>query len=98
MPGMEPGAPPMGMGGAPPAPPADNGGEDPVELMRQALEKTRKAAILEPDDEDQAALEKLGADIAKYIGSQQAMIDSAVGAGPGVKLVRKAGGQSGPGY
>jgi hypothetical protein len=37
----------------------------------------------------------------KFAGSQQKLVDSAVGAGPGVKLVRKAapGGPSGgPGY
>lgn len=85
-------------GGAPPAPPADAAGGDPLELMRKALENTRKAAVAEPDDEDQALLEKIGADIAKYLAAQQKLTDSALGAGPGVKLVRKAAGNSGAGY
>ncbi len=89
-------------GGAPPAPPAESGGSewpsDPVALARKLLEGTRKLAEIEPDDEDQAAIEKLGADISKYIAAQQKLTDSAMGAGPGVKLVRKAAGNSGAGY
>lgn len=84
-------------GGAPPEPTSGSGG-DPAELMRKALETTRQAAAAEPDDEDQALLEKIGADIAKYLAAQQKLTDSAMGAGPGVKLVRKAAGNSGPGY
>lgn len=87
---------PGGDGGEPPAP--DAGGGDPMKMMRDALEMTRKAAAAEPDDEDQALLEKIGADIAKYLAAQQKLTDSALGAGPGVKLVRKAAGNSGAGY
>lgn len=84
-------------GGAPPPPAEDAGPSDPLALMREALDKTRKAADAEPDDEDQALLEKIGADIAKYLAAQQKLTDSAIGAGPGVKLVRKAAG-GGAGY
>lgn len=100
-PSMMGGGPPPSIslgGGAPPAPPAeDAGSSDPLALMREALDKTRKAADAEPDDEDQALLEKIGADIAKYLAAQQKLTDSAIGAGPGVKLVRKAAG-GGAGY
>lgn len=100
--GMGAGAPPapsISLPGAPEeAPPQESSSSDPLELMRQALETTRKAAAAEPDDEDQAMLEKIGADISKYIAAQQKLTDSAMGAGPGVKLVRKAAGNSGAGY
>ena len=78
-------------------PPAEAGGGDPAVLMREALESVRKAAVAEPDDEDQALLEKIGADIAKYLATQQKLVDTATGAGAGEKLVRKvtrAGGGS----
>lgn len=96
------GGPPMGgdpMGGAPPTLdiPSEESSSDPVESMRQALDLVRSAAEAEVDDEDQAALEKIGAQIAAYIGSQQKLTDTATGAGPGAKLVRKAAAGQGGG-
>lgn len=97
---------PSMMGGPPPSislpaaggePPAEPGSSDPAELMRKALEATRKAAVAEPDDEDQAMLEKIGADIAKYLATQQKLVDTATGAGAGEKLVRKVT-RAGGGY
>lgn len=97
---------PSMMGGPPPSislpagggePPAEAGSSDPAELMRNALENVRKAAVAEPDDEDQAMLEKIGADIAKYLATQQKLVDTATGAGAGEKLVRKVT-RAGGGY
>lgn len=97
---------PSMMGGPPPSislpagggePPAEAGPSDPKALMRQALENVRKAAAADPDDEDQAHLEKIGAEIAKYLANQQKLVDSATGAGSGEKLVRKLS-QAGGGY
>lgn len=96
-----------GLGGPPPSiqlpgaggePPAEAGGGDPAALMREALGAVRKAAVAEPDDEDQAMLEKIGADIAKYLATQQKLVDTATGAGAGEKLVRKVTRAGGGGY
>lgn len=77
--------------------PTGGGGGNPVELLRQALSLVRQAAEAEPDDEDQAALEKIGASIAQQIATDQKLRDTATGAGPGAKLVRKvARGAGGP--
>lgn len=82
-----------GPGGAPGGPPQQGGGSqgggNPVELLRQALDLVRQAALAEPDDEDQANLEKIGASIAQQIATDQKLRDQATGAGPGAKLVRK---------
>ena len=90
-----PGGPP---GGGPPAGGEPTGPEGLVAKARKLLSGVRELAELEPDDEDQAALDKIAADISKYIAAQQKLTDSALGAGPGVKLVRKAAGNSGGGY
>lgn len=103
---------PAMMGGPPPSislpapggePPAASGGEwpsDPVDIARKLLEGIRALAAAEPDDEDQAQIEKMGADMAKYLANQQKLVDSATGAGPGAKLIRKAtrAGGGTPGY
>lgn len=91
--GMEGGAPPPEMD----VPEESAPSGDPVEMMRQALDLTRSSAESEPDDEDQAELEKIGAAIAAYIGKQQKLVDTATGAGPGAKLVRKSTAQSAAG-
>jgi hypothetical protein len=84
-PARPPGGPPAGGGhpGAPDSPKVR-------QLVDQAAQLLRQAEDLESDVEDKAMLADLVARLRKFTGSQQAMIDKAIGAGPGVKLVRKA--------
>ncbi len=84
------GAPPAGPEPAPAAP-ADQGGgdEDPVDLMKQALDLVRRALAVEKDEEDVLMLEKTTTQIQQYIANDQKMVDTAMGTGPGHKALRK---------
>jgi hypothetical protein len=91
-------------GGAPGGPPAaQNGPGDPdsgnvVSLLKQALQLVQKAGNAEKDDGDAAGIHAIAASIAKQIGNEQGLVDKAMGAGPGVKLVRKSAPAGGSGY
>lgn len=95
LPGGPQGGPPGGAPGAG-APDAVGGGApDPGQvnaLLKQARALVFKAATLEGDDADAAQLHKIAADLSAVLGNAQKLNDSAMGAGPGVKLVRKVGG------
>lgn len=68
----------------------DSGGV--VAKLKAALKLLQDAANLEGDDVDAGNLHTIAASIAKAIGAEQGLADKAMGAGPGVKLVRKATG------
>lgn len=103
-----PGAGPGGPGGplhGPAGPGGGQGGDGPdsdqvKQLIAQAIDNVRKAEALEGDPADQAMLAKVAADLRGFIGNQQKMLDTAMGAGPGVKIMRKntpgGGGPGGP--
>lgn len=59
------------------------------DLIQQAIDSLRQAEELEGDAADQALIAKAVADLRGFIGNQQKMEDTAMGAGPGVKLMRK---------
>lgn len=86
-----PAGPPPGLGGAGP----QNGPGDPdsgsvTDKLRQALKLVQSAAAAEGDDQDAASITAIAASIHKAIANEQGLVDKAMGAGPGVKLVRKA--------
>lgn len=96
-----------GGGGAPTAGPpseleipggeAPQGGGDPSDMVREALDLLRAALDAEPDDEDTLVLEQMTTLGQKYLAAQQKLSDTAMGAGPGEKYVRKQGQSSGGG-
>jgi hypothetical protein len=90
------GGAPEGMGGAPAAPAESSiprgGGGNPEDTARQAGELIRQAIEEEVDEQDRYALEEIASKIQKYIASQQDLADTATGAGPGAKVLRKVGG------
>jgi hypothetical protein len=100
---------PGGPGGPGPAGPGAGkpGGDGPDSeqvktLIGQAIDALRQAEDLEGDDGDKAMLAKCVADLRGFIGNQQKMLDTAMGAGPGVKIMRKnapggGGAPAGPG-
>lgn len=59
------------------------------DLIGQAIDLLRQAEPLEGDLADQAEIAKHVAALRAFIGNQQKMEDTAFGAGPGVKLLRK---------
>jgi len=93
-------------GGAPPAGPgagATQGKPGPdsprvLSLMQEAIAKLEEAKGLEGDPGDQAILADLSAKMHKFIGDQHKLVDQATGAGPGTRLIRKAGGNGAAGY
>lgn len=87
-----PGLPPSG--GAP-----GQGGPDSAQvkkLLQNAITSLDQAKMLEGDDADAAQIAKISAEIHSLIGAAQKMEDTAFGAGPGVKLVRKNGAGAAP--
>lgn len=98
-------------GGAGPSGPGGPGGGDPSasggkpgpdsqqvrDLIQQAIDSLRQAEELEGDAADQALLAKAVSDLRGFIGNQQKTEDAAMGAGPGVKLMRKNAPPSGGG-
>jgi hypothetical protein len=97
-----PGAPPMGPGGPPPGAGGPGGGSDGPDsekvkqLLSQARDLIDQAESAEGDDADRVMISELSHKITAFIGAQQKNIDSAMGAGPGVKLVRKNAPAPGP--
>lgn len=88
-----------GMGGgmgapapAGPEPAIPTPGGNPEETARKAGELIRQAIEEEVDEEDRFQLEEIASKIQKYIASQQQLADTATGAGPGAKVLRKVGG------
>lgn len=61
------------------------------QLLDQAKALIVQAEGLEKDHEDKAKLMKMAADLQAFLGASQKLEDSAMGAGPGVKLIRKTG-------
>lgn len=97
---------PMGPG-APQAPPAAAPDVDPAAVktsLSAAVKNLTDAADAEGDDADAATIHTLIAKIKTMIGAHQGLVDQAMGAGPGVKLIRKtsprpgADGGQGGGY
>ena len=85
--------------GAPADPegPGDGDKGDVTGMLRQALKLVQQAAAAEGDDQDAASISAIAASIHKAIANEQGLVDKAMGAGPGVKLVRKASaGAGGP--
>lgn len=98
----------IGGGGSPGAPggnsgpgaggPGDGPDSDAVKaLIQEAISKLDQAKGLEGDPGDQALIAKCVADLHGFIGNQQKMLDTAMGAGPGVKIMRKSAPPSGGG-
>lgn len=81
---------PGGPGGAPSGGDPDAG--DVTSLLKQALALVNQAAAAEKDDIDASQIHQLAAALSKQIAAEQQLTDSVMGAGPGVKMVRKAGG------
>lgn len=79
-----------------PAP--ESGGSDPIALVQQAKDLLRQALDAEPDEEDKLLLEKMLTEAQQYVATQQKIVDSATGAGPGAKVMRKAAGGASQGY
>lgn len=86
--------------GAPGGPSKPGGGDGPDsqkvrDLIGQAVDLLRQAEDAEGDDADKAEIAKAVATLRAFIGAQQKMEDTAFGAGPGIKLMRKnPGGQA----
>lgn len=96
-----PGAGPGGPLGAGPGGPSANGPGDPdsgtvTDLLKKALKLVDQAATNEQDPTDEAAVRSIAQSISKVIANEQGLVDKAMGAGPGVKLVRKAAGGGAP--
>lgn len=93
--GSSPGAP-----GAGPPSSGDGPGDGPdseavKRLIQTAISALDQAKGLEGDPGDQALIAKCVADLHGFIGNQQKMLDSAMGAGPGMKIMRKSAPPSG---
>lgn len=84
---------PPGMGGpAGPTGPGQSDGPDSQkvkDLLSQARALIDQAESLEGDDADRVMISELSHKITAFIGAQQKNLDSAMGAGPGVKIMRK---------
>jgi hypothetical protein len=59
------------------------------DLLSQARDLIDQAENLEGDDADRVMISELSHKITAFIGAQQKNLDSAMGAGPGVKIMRK---------
>lgn len=99
-PSISVGGPPPGAGAPDPSGSPDAGGtggtpgpDSPKveQLLDQAKALIVQAEGLEKDHEDKAKLMKMAADLQAFLGASQKLEDSAMGAGPGVKLIRKTG-------
>jgi hypothetical protein len=66
------------------------------------MELVTQAATAEKDDIDANAIHKIAVAISGQIAAEQKLNDDVMGAGPGVKMIRKtapaAGGSGGGGY
>lgn len=68
----------------------DGAQQNPEDLIQQAKDLIDKAIPLDPDHEDKLLLEKIATEMQQYLANQQKLGDTALGAGPGAKMVRKA--------
>ncbi len=66
-----------------------------VDLLKQALDLIQQASDAEPDDQDTAAIAKIAMAIHQQIAAEAKLTDDVMGAGPGAKMIRKAGGGGG---
>lgn len=102
------GGPPMGPSGPPAPAPSGGAGSvtsppsgDHTDNIRHAIELLDQYMTEENDDEDLALVSKIQADLQKLLANNQKLTDTAVGAGPGAKFLRKqngGGGSQGGGY
>jgi hypothetical protein len=87
------------LGGASVAPPSAGDASD---TLKQIIDLFNIYMQEEQDPQDLATASKLQADTHKLLADQQKLVDTATGAGPGARMVRKAtaaqGGGSGSGY
>lgn len=81
-PGMGPGGPGQGQSDGPDS-------QKVKDLLSQARDLIDQAENLEGDDADRVMISELSHKITAFIGAQQKNLDSAMGAGPGVKIMRK---------
>ncbi len=88
--GGDPGGDPGAAMGA-----ASDGNAKVVDLLKQALDLIQQASDAEPDDQDTAAIAKIAMAIHQQIAAEAKLQDDVMGAGPGVKMIRKAGGPGG---
>jgi hypothetical protein len=83
------------------APPSDAGPQagpsvsspqkgDPSDILRHIVDLWNLYLQEETDDQDLARASKCQADTQKLLADQQKLVDTATGAGPGARLVRKA--------
>src|SRR5215468_3085413 len=70
--------------------PGDSDSGSVTDKLKKAMSLMQAAAAQEADDQDAAALTKIVSLIHTAIANEQGLVDKAMGAGPGVKLVRKA--------
>jgi hypothetical protein len=95
---------PAGPAGPPPHIPLPaSGGDGPdskkvAGLLKQAIALLDQAVPLEGDAADKAKLAKSIADLHAIVGEQQKLTDTAMGAGPGVRVLRKNAPSGGSGY
>jgi hypothetical protein len=82
--------------GAPPDAGAEGGGEGSnSEDMRQVKDLLRKILENEPDEQDSLLLEKMLTEAQQYLANEEKLVDTALGAGPGARLLRKTQGTGG---
>ena len=98
--GLGAGAPAGGPpgGGMPPTGPGSPTSKprgDKTDAIREAIELLHVYMTEEEDDEDLALVSKIQADLQKLLANNQKLEDTAMGAGPGAKFLRKAGGGGG---
>lgn len=74
------------------APPEDAGGGGNSESMRQVKELLRSILENEPDEQDSLLLEKMLTEAQQYLANEEKLVDTALGAGPGARLLRKTQG------
>lgn len=100
-----PGGPPMGPSGPPQGAQPDVDPQAVKTSLQAAIKNLQDAQTAEGDDADAAAISQIIAKIHTMVGAHQGLVDQAMGAGPGVKLIRKTtprggagGGGAGGGY
>lgn len=84
-----------GMGAPPEAAPEPEGGGSNADNMRQVKDLLRMILENEPDEQDSLLLEKMLTEAQQYLANEEKLVDTATGAGPGAKLLRKSGGGGG---
>lgn len=86
--------PPMGPEAMGPPPPPDDGGEDPVEILRALVEGTQMYLQVEPDDSDKQVATQVLNLLQKLLAQNQMQAEKALGVGPAQKYMAKAYGQA----